>query len=59
MQAQLEDGYGQIAQELDAPVAPVGTAWSTALQANPRLSLWQDDGSHPSEQGTYLAACVF
>jgi hypothetical protein len=23
------------------------------------LDLWQADGSHPSEQGTYLAACVF
>ena len=26
---------------------------------NPQLDLWQDDGSHPTEQGTYLAACVF
>jgi hypothetical protein len=23
------------------------------------LDLWQDDGGHPTEQGTYLAACVF
>jgi hypothetical protein len=21
--------------------------------------LWQSDGSHPNEAGTYLAACVF
>jgi len=26
---------------------------------DPQLNLWQDDGSHPNEQGTYLAACVF
>jgi TolB-like protein len=23
------------------------------------MALWQDDGSHPSTAGTYLAACVF
>ena len=26
---------------------------------NSQLDLWQADGSHPTEQGTYLAACVF
>jgi len=30
-----------------------------ARRQNPQLDLWQDDGSHPTEQGTYLAACVF
>jgi hypothetical protein len=37
----------------------VGYAWQAALKQNPSLNLWQDDGSHPSEAGTYLAACVF
>jgi hypothetical protein len=36
-------------------VAPVGEAWSI-LRGNPQFNLWQDDGSHPSGQGTYLAA---
>lgn len=58
MQAQINYGYATIAQELNAPMAPVGTAWESAIQ-HPDLSLWQEDGSHPSEQGTYLAACVF
>ena len=40
-------------------MAPVGYAWSKLRQQNPQLNLWQEDGSHPSEQGTYLAACVF
>jgi hypothetical protein len=26
---------------------------------DPQLQPWQEDGSHPTEQGTYLAACVF
>jgi hypothetical protein len=59
MQAQINNGYATIAQELNAPMAPVGTAWASAMQGHPELSLWQEDGSHPSEQGTYLAACVF
>jgi hypothetical protein len=59
MQAQLSAGYMGIAQELNVPVVPVGTAWLKGVtQANP-LNLWQSDGSHPTEQGTYLAACVF
>jgi hypothetical protein len=41
------------------PVAPVGYAWSAAYAQDPNLDLWQADGSHPTELGTYLAACVF
>jgi hypothetical protein len=59
MQTQINIGYMGIAQELNAPVAPVGSAWLTAIKGRPELSLWQEDGSHPTEQGTYLATCVF
>jgi hypothetical protein len=59
MQAQVNYGYVEIAQELNAPIAPVGAAWLTAVKEHPELVLWQEDGSHPTEQGTYLAACVF
>ena len=59
MQYQIDIGYLGIAQELGVPVAPVGYAWLLAWGQNPKLDLWQEDGSHPTEQGTYLAACVF
>lgn len=59
MQVQLEAGYLQIARELDAPIAPAGDGWLEARKLHPQLDLWQSDGTHPSEQGTYLAACVF
>lgn len=59
MQTQINNGYMGIAQELNAPIAPVGPAWLTAVKQHPELDLWQEDGSHPTEQGTYLAACVF
>ncbi len=59
MQAEIDTGYMGIAQELNVPIAPVGFAWFTAVQGHPELGLWQADGSHPTMQGTYLAACVF
>jgi Domain of unknown function (DUF4886) len=59
MQSRISDGYLRVAQELGVPVAPVGEAWLSAKGDHPELELWQGDGSHASEQGTYLAACVF
>lgn len=58
MQAQLERGYRTLAQELAAPLVPVGLAWQRALDTVPQLPLWDEDGSHPSLAGSYLAACV-
>ena len=58
MQSAIDDGYLAIAAEEQAAVAPVGVAWSTTLN-QPHPGLWQDDGSHPTTAGTYLAACVF
>ena len=59
MQFQIDIGYLEIAQELSAPVVPVGYAWLLANGQNSTLDMWQADGSHPTAQGTYLAACVF
>jgi len=59
MQAQLHTGYTEIATELGVLVAPVGTAWQNAVTQNPELNLWQMDGVHPTEGGSYLSACVF
>ncbi|MCL4264841.1 MAG: hypothetical protein KJ069_16580 [Anaerolineae bacterium] len=59
MQTQLTAGYGQIAQELGVPVAPVGAAWQKTLAAWPQAPLYSADGSHPAKHGTYLAAAVF
>ena len=58
-QEALTDAFLDLAEELDAVVAPVGEAWQQALGEQPDLSLYFRDGSHPSPTGTYLAACVF
>jgi hypothetical protein len=59
MQGQIERGYFDIANELGAPMAPVGFAWAMVVKEHPEINLWQEDGSHPTKEGTYLAACVF
>jgi hypothetical protein len=59
MQFAIDDGYLAIAADQRVAIAPVGDAWATMVTGTPRMELWQDDGSHPSEAGTYLAACVF
>jgi len=59
MQTAITTGYLEIAHELDVAVAPAGETWRRALAQNEGLDLWQSDGSHPSQAGSYLAACVF
>lgn len=59
MQDALDDGYKRVAADQHTPIAPVGEAWFRLTQDEPGAALWQDDGSHPTAEGTYLAACVF
>jgi len=59
MQSAIDDGYLAIAGDQRAAVAPVGDAWATLIARGAPDAPWQDDGSHPTEAGTYLAACVF
>ena len=58
-QGRIEATYLELAGQLRLPVAPVGDAWLHVHADHPEMSLWQDDGSHPTALGTYLAACVF
>ncbi|HEX7592325.1 MAG TPA: SGNH/GDSL hydrolase family protein [Candidatus Limnocylindrales bacterium] len=59
MQTSINSNYLAIATELHVPVAAVGYAWWFMRQDHPEITMWADDGSHPSPAGTYLAACVF
>ena len=53
------ENYLAMAEDNDAYTAPVGMAWKQVRDTHPGLQLYVGDGSHPSVQGTYLAACVF
>jgi hypothetical protein len=59
MQQQVDGAYLTISRELGVPVAPVGYTWYMVRHDHPEIVLWQDDGIHPTQAGTYLAACVF
>lgn len=59
MQNKLSSAYKHAAKRTNTILAPVGEAWSNARKQKPFFPLWQDDGSHPSKNGTYLTAFVF
>ncbi|MCS7077551.1 MAG: PKD domain-containing protein [Bacteroidia bacterium] len=59
MQARLRQSYLQMATNEHGSVAPVGAAWKMVRDSFPSINLYEPDESHPTEQGTYLAACVF
>ena len=58
-QARINEAVETIATEVNARVVPVGPAWQRAMQERPDIPLYLDDGSHPTAEGVYLAACVF
>ncbi len=58
MQDALDAGYQAMSERAGAPIIRAGEAWRRALSEAPTVTLWQDDGSHPTAAGTYLAACT-
>ena len=59
MNTRLRDAYLRIADSANAAVSPVGVAWKYVRDNYPVINLYQQDGSHPSLTGSYLAACIF
>ncbi|MFO0494427.1 MAG: DUF4886 domain-containing protein, partial [Flavobacteriia bacterium] len=59
MNARLRNAYMRIADSANASVSPVGVAWKYVRDNHPTINLYSSDGSHPSMEGTYLAACTF
>jgi len=61
MQSNLVEAYKKAAHDSDALIAPVGLVWRNVRKDNPQLGyeLYLSDGSHPSNKGTFLIACVF
>jgi len=59
MQDSLNSAYSEISNELEALLCPVGLAWGLSYSLDSNINLWQGDNSHPTLEGSYLAACVF
>ncbi len=58
MQNRLIESYTEMAQTNEALIAPVGNAWANIRANLPSINLYATDGSHPSYEGSYLAASV-
>lgn len=59
MQERVKTTYLEMAYQNDAWCAPVGMVWKKVRDERPNLVLYNQDQSHPSELGSYLAANVF
>jgi hypothetical protein len=60
MNTRLYNAYMRMADSSDrAMVSPVGRVWSYVRANYPLINLYNADESHPSLEGTYLAACTF
>ncbi|MDD4149388.1 MAG: T9SS type A sorting domain-containing protein [Bacteroidales bacterium] len=59
MQWRLRQSYVEMAELNNGIVAPVGMVWKSIRDNYPTIDLYQSDESHPSNNGTYLAACTF
>jgi PKD repeat protein len=59
MNTRLRNAYLRIADSTNASVSPVGVAWKYVRDNYPAINLYAGDGSHPSLEGSYLAACTF
>jgi hypothetical protein len=58
-QQQIADAYTSIGKEVGAIVVPAGLAWRAFLAKHDEPVLHDPDKSHPTLDGTYLAACTF
>jgi len=58
MQARLRESYMEMSVDNDCSVSPVGAAWKYVRDNYPTIELYSADESHPSINGSYLAACV-
>ncbi len=59
MQEAITKAYTSVGAELGALVAPVGVAWQEFERQHDSPVLHDEDQSHPTLAGSYLAACVF
>lgn len=59
MDSAIQLNYMLEADSLRALASPVGAVWRYIKRNYPAIELFDADGSHPSQAGTYAAACCF
>lgn len=55
----LRERYMMMANDNNALVSPVGAVWRYLRTNHPEIELYQSDESHPTLEGSYVAACTF
>ena len=58
-QEKITKTYQQASKENDCDLIMVGEAWKLARTLRPDIQLFMPDGSHQSDLGAFLTACVF
>ncbi len=59
MQQRLKESYKIFADTCKGIMSPVGEAYKLSQSIDSTINLYVTDNSHPSLEGSYLAACVF
>ena len=60
MQERIQKGYLQLSKATGGfPIAPVGMVWKEIREKFPTINLYAPDQAHPSQFGSYVAACTF
>ncbi len=59
MDTTIRRDYLILAEQLRTEVSPVSVVWKYLRYNYPSLDLYDVDGSHPSAEGSYAAACCF
>lgn len=59
MDSLLQLRYTIMAQDNDASIAPVARVWRSIRENHPGIELYIADESHPSNNGSFAAACTF
>ncbi|GHC02652.1 hypothetical protein [Cerasicoccus arenae] len=57
-QAIITEAYSSLGKRNNIKVAPVGLAFESWIEQHPDIPLHIHDRSHPTSEGSYLAACV-
>jgi hypothetical protein len=55
---ELNAVYEKVAREANISLIPIGKAWNTARTYRPTAPLFDADGIHPSNMGTFMTAAV-
>lgn len=59
MDSMLQLRYTIMAEDNEASIAPVAKVWRNIRQNHPGIELYIADESHPTNNGSFVAACTF